>query len=75
MSDVLEKKLDELVARKPLSPNNQRKLWARVTIIKRILIGRGFITAAEWEAEESAMVRDIEAKMRDGVKRELGLDE
>ena len=75
MTDESEGKLAELVTRRPLSPNNQRKLWARVTLIKRILIGRGFISAQEWDAEEGAMVRDIEEKMKASIKRELGLDE
>lgn len=68
------KELDEALARRGLSPINQRKLWARTIIIKRIFIKRGYITAAEWDAEEAALIRDIESKMLENLRKELGLD-
>lgn len=67
--------VDEIVARRPLSAKNLRKLWARSTMVKRLLIKHGWVSLEQWEAEEEAMVRDIENKMREEVKKELGLDE
>jgi hypothetical protein len=58
-----------------MSQTNLRKLWARSTIVKRILIGRGFITKEQWEEEEGAMVRDIENKIRAEVRKEMGLED
>ena len=67
--------LEQMVQRRPLSAKNLRKLWARSTMVKRLLIQHGWVSAQQWEAEEAAMVRDIENKMRADIRKELGLDE
>lgn len=67
--------LEQIVQRRPLSAKNLRKLWARSTMTKRLMIRHGWVSAEQWDAEETAMVRDIEAKMRADVRKELGLDE
>lgn len=70
-----EDQLEQIVQRRPLSAKNLRKLWARSVMTKRLMIRSGWISAEQWEAEEAAMVRDIENKMREDIRKELGLDE
>jgi len=70
-----EEQLDQIVQRRPLSAKNLRKLWARSVMTKRLMIRNGWVSAEQWEAEEAAMVRDIENKMREDIRKELGLDE
>ncbi len=69
MSDEVE----EIIKRRGVSPINQKRLWARSTLVKQLLIRFGFITLEAWEKEEAAMVRDIENKIREQILQDLGL--
>lgn len=73
MSDT---KVEQIAANKViLTPHKQRVVWARLTAVKRILIKHGLTTHEEFEEMADAMVRDIDNKVLEGVKKDLGLDD
>lgn len=74
MSDTT--KAEEIAARKAiLTPPKQRVVWARLTTIKRILIAHGLTTHEKFEEMADAMVRDIDNKVLESTKRDLGLED
>lgn len=70
MSDDEVRKIVQL---RGLSSENQKRLWARGTVIKRLLIKAGLTTHEAFDAEVEAMVRDINNKMEAAVRKDLGL--
>ena len=70
---------DEVAAiaknRNILDVRKQRILWARVSAMKQLLIRKGIFTHAEFESMVSSMVKDIDQKVLEGVRKDLGLDE
>lgn len=69
-------KLRKLAASKQiLTPFKQRVLWSRVTTIKQILIKHRLTTHEEFEDSVAGMVRDIDHKVEETMKKDLGLDE
>lgn len=71
-----EDKLREIAAgRFILDAKKQRVVWARLTAIKRLLIRHGLVTHEEFEEMASAMVRDIDSKVLENLKKELGADD
>lgn len=58
-----------------LTAHKQRVVWARLTTIKRLLIRRGVTTNDEFENMAGAMVNDINNKIIEKVKKDLGLEE
>jgi len=71
-----ETSIKELASRKPiLTPNKQRVLWARVSALKRILVAKGLTTHEEFEEMVGSMVSDIDQKVEQGLRKEVGLEE
>jgi len=71
-------RLESIAADKSILTNNpkmQRVVWARLTAVKRILIKAGLTTHEEFEEMVTAMVRDIDNKVKEKVAEELGLNE
>ena len=58
-----------------LDAKKQRLVWARLSATKLLLIRKGVFTHEEFETMVSAMVRDIDNKVYQGVLKDLGLDE
>ena len=76
LKNELSGKVEKIAQSKAiLTPQKQRVVWARLTTIKRILIRKGLTTDAEFEQMAGAMVRDIDNKVLESVKKDLGLDE
>ena len=70
-----DEKVHEIAKKKLiLDARKQRVVWARLTTIKRILIQKGLTTHEKFEEMADAMVRDIDSKVLEGVKKDLGLD-
>lgn len=70
-----ERKLKVIAARKLiLDAQKQRVVWARLTTIKRLLIKHGLTTHEEFEETATAMVRDIDNKVLENLRKELGAD-
>lgn len=71
-----DEKLKEVASRKLiLDARKQRIVWARLTAIKRLLIKHGLTTHEEFEEMAGAMVRDIDSKVLENLKKELGAEE
>jgi len=68
--------LDSIAAeRRILTSHKQRVVWARLTTVKRLLIRAGITTHDEFENMAGAMVNDINHKVLESVKADLGLTE
>lgn len=68
-------RIKAIAANKGLSPQHQRILWARVTTVKRLLIRAGLTTHEEFEEMVSGMVRDIEQKTEEAIRKSVGADD
>lgn len=70
------RELEAMASRKLiLDARKQRIVWARLTTIKRLLIKHGLTTHEEFEEMAGAMVRDIDNKVLENLKKELGAEE
>lgn len=68
-----DEKFLELAEKTPLTPRQQKILWARVTTVKRILVRHGLTTHEEFEEMVAAMHRDIIKRDIDRIKETVGL--
>ena len=75
MSAPEDDPIEKLLNTGPLSPWQQRRLWACVSTIKKILIKAGLTTHEEFEATARAMMNDIDNKNRETILKELGGDD
>jgi hypothetical protein len=70
-----DEKLEEIASRRLiLDAHKQRVVWARLTTVKRLLIKAGLTTHEEFEQMVNAMVRDIDSKVLENLRKELGAD-
>jgi len=74
MSDSEDELVKRLLEQRTMRPTFLRRMWARTTLIKQLLIKLGFITKEEWEVQEKGMVNDIENKLREQIRAEYDLD-
>lgn len=70
-----KKKLEEVIGRRGLTAQQQKRLWARATACKRLLIEAGLATEGEFNRVEEAMLRDVETKVAAGIRKTVGADE
>jgi hypothetical protein len=69
-----EDEIQKLVKGRPIAPRATKILYARHTYLIKELEKAGLIDRDEMNREVDAMVRDIEAKQAETLRRELGLD-
>ena len=71
-----ESSIKEIAKNKPiLDSRKQRVIWARVSAIKRILVKANLTTHEEFEEMVGAMVIDIDQKVEQKLREEVGADE
>lgn len=75
MSDKSEKKLDEIINRRALTPKQQRRLWARATACRHFLVRAGLCTVEEFREAEESVLRDIEKKNAETIRKTVGADD
>ena len=72
---MLDDHIKRLVSKRGLSPLNQKRCWARTTEIKSILIKNGMTTAQEFDSHVDSMVQDINAKVEESIRKNVGAEE
>ena len=70
-----EQALREIARRQPLSPRQARRVWARATAIRGVLIRLGLATTDELNAEEDRLLLEYEERILKTLKQTTGAED
>lgn len=74
MSTKSKKRLDDIIGRRALTPKQQRRLWSRATACRYFLVRAGLCTVDEFKEVEESILRDIENKNAENIRKTVGAD-
>lgn len=74
MSDKSRRKIEAIARQRPLTPAQQRRVWARVTACRHFLVRAGLCTVDEFNGMENEILQDAEQKILENLKQTTGAD-
>ena len=70
-----ENKLRAIASRRELTPRQQRRLWARATVLRHFMIKAGLCTVDEFRRMEDEVLQSVEEANIKNLKMTVGADD